>query len=71
MAEIFTLYQSVEGMELKKKKKYSCLVIALSLRDQMLLVSTQQQSLKGVCVGGGEGIITERWVGRGVLLKSG
>ena len=49
MAEIFTLYQSVEGSEVKKKKKFSCLVIALSLKDQMLVVSTQQQSLKGEC----------------------
>ena len=64
MAEIFTLYQSVEGMELKKKRKYSCLVIALSLRDQMLLVSTQQQSLKGVC--GWGGIVTEGGGRRGV-----
>ena len=49
-ADIFTLYQSIEGAELKKKRSYSCLTIALSLKDQMLIVSTQAHSLKGVCV---------------------
>ena len=49
-ADIFTLYQSIEGAELKKKRSYSCLTIALSLKDQMLIVSTQAHSLKGVYV---------------------
>ena len=49
-ADIFTLYQSIEGAELKKKRSYSCLTIALSLKDQMLIVSTQAHSLKGVFV---------------------
>jgi hypothetical protein len=46
-ADLFTLYQSIEGAELKKKRSYSCLTIAISLKDHKLIVSTQAHSLKG------------------------